>query len=251
MIHNTNSIFKRHAALDHTETQALCATPSPEINLFDGIPPDWVADKSLIFRGKALLNELPSELRHLFNAVFSDQTRFKRFCTVPSSMKGHHAEINGNLKHTIETAEGIKSLCLNKPYANMGIAVLSALLHDVGKADEYKRNSNGYWEMTDRGKLLGHRVTVIEWISIAREKWHVQISEAQYFSLMHALTATPYAPAWMGLRSPVTPESFLLSAADRMSGQHYLYLNNSAAAGGWGNYHEHLKFKPFTVVEKG
>ena len=133
----------------------------------------------------------------------------------------------------------------------MGIAVLSALLHDVGKADEYKRNSNGYWEMTDRGKLLGHRVTVIEWISIAREKWHVQISEAQYFSLMHALTATPYAPAWMGLRSPVTPESFLLSAADRMSGQHYLYLNNSAAAGGWGNYHEHLKFKPFTVVEKG
>ena len=250
MIQNTNSIFKRFSA-PNTQSSETCAIPSPNLNIFDGIPPDWVADKGLIFRGKSLLNELPSELRHLFNAVFSDEERFKRFCTCPSSIRGHHADVNGNLRHTLETAEGIKSLCLNKPYANEGIAVLAALLHDAGKADEYRRNLNGYWELTDRGKLLGHKTTNIEWISVAKEKWNVQISKSQYYSLLHALTAAPFAPSWMGLRSPVTPESFLLSTADRLSGQHYLYLNNSAAAGGWGQYHEHLKFKPYTVAEKG
>ena len=115
MIQNTNSIFKRFSA-PNTQSSETCARPSPNLNIFDGIPPDWVADKGLIFRGKSLLNELPSELRHLFNAVFSDEERFKRFCTCPSSIRGHHADVNGNLRHTLETAEGIKIPKILQPY---------------------------------------------------------------------------------------------------------------------------------------
>ena len=162
-------------------------------------------------------------------------------------MIGHHAEPNGNLRHTVEVAEEMRNLCRTRSYANQALGVLSALLHDAGKADEYVSNGKGGWDMSDRGKLLGHKVSAVEWIVQAVTRWNIKFPPGHYESLLHIMTAVPHAPDWMGLRQPVTPESLLLSMADRLSGHDDLMELTVNKDGGFGRFHKHLKSAPFTV----
>lgn len=221
--------------------------PVSSVNLFDTIPHHWVKNRDLVKRAAFLICQLSEQHRLLFNAIFWDASRFERFCRQSSSMTGHHSEPNGNLKHTIEVGEEMRQLCLTRDYANTDLGVLAAFLHDCGKADEYVHNDKGGWDLTDRGKLLGHKVSAFEWIVSAVTQWRILLPKDHYVGLLHILTAVPNAPDWMGLRSPVTPESLLLSMADRLSGHDNLMEQTVSPHGGFGRYHKHLKSSPFTV----
>lgn len=221
--------------------------PNADANLFELIPFDWLKDREMVKRAFNILSGLPKSHRYLFNAIFWDANRFERFCKQPSSMNGHHSELNGNLRHTIEVAEEMRNLCLTRSYANKDLGVLAAFLHDCGKADEYMPNAKGGWDLTDRGKLLGHKVSAVELIVGAVTRWNIQLPQDHYEGLLHMMTAVPHAPEWMGLRPPQTPESLLLSMADRLSGHDDLMLQTVSPTGGFGRYHKHLSGVPFKV----
>lgn len=221
--------------------------PDANINLFELVPHSWVKNRDLIKRAADLLQQLSAPHRLLFNAIFWDANRFQRFCRQPSSMIGHHSEPNGNLRHTIEVAEEMQRSCNTCSYANFDLGVLAALLHDCGKADEYMPNSKGGWDLSDRGKLLGHKVSAVEWIISAVTRWNIRLPADHYEALLHIMTAIPHAPEWMGIRAPVIQESFLLSMADRLSGHDDLMAQTVNPNGGFGRYHKHLQHSPFTV----
>lgn len=221
--------------------------PDSSANLFRLIPHAWVNDRDIVNRAAALLDELPEAHRMLFNSIFWNSERFERFCRQPSSMIGHHSEQNGNLRHTIEVAEEMRELCSTRSYANIALGVLAAFLHDAGKAEEYIPNGKGGWSLSERGKLLGHKVSAFQWIVEAMTRWNIKLPPGHYESLLHIMTAVPHAPDWMGLRAPVTPESLLLSVADRLSGHDDLMHQTVSPDGGFGRYHKHLKSAPFSV----
>lgn len=221
--------------------------PDARVNLFDLVPHNWVKNRELVARAVNLYEELPQPHRLLFNAIFWNASRFERFCRQPSSMIGHHAEINGNFRHSVEVAEEMRKYCLTRSYTNMHLGILAALLHDAGKADEYVMNAKGGWELTDRGRLLGHKVTVVEWIAASVAKWNIQLPPDHYESLLHIFTAIPNAPEWMGLREPALHESFLLSVCDRLSGRDDLMKRTLPEQGGFGQPHKHLKCAHFKV----
>lgn len=221
--------------------------PNVQANIFDLVPHAWVKDRALVHRAATLLSELPEPHRLLFNAIFWSSDRFELFCRQPSSMIGHHSEPNGNLRHTVEVAEEMRELCSTRSYANQSLGLLAALLHDAGKADEYVANGKGGWYMSERGKLLGHKVSAVEWIVEAVTRWNIKLPHGHYESLLHIMTAVPHAPDWMGLRQPMTPESMLLSMADRLSGHDDLMAQTVSKDGGFGRFHKHLKAAPFTV----
>lgn len=229
------------------ERLSVYSRPTSNINLFNLVPFGWVSDRDLIRRGAALVNLLPEQHRLLFNSIFWESDRFERFCRQPSSMSGHHSEPSGNLRHTIEVAEEMQKLCLVRNYANLHLGLLAAFLHDAGKSDEYKPNFKGGWDLTDRGKLLGHKVTAIEWIVSAVTRWNIELPRDHYEGLLHILSAIPFAPEWMGLRAPMTPESLLLSMADRLSGHDSLMSQTISPNGGFGRFHKHLNVAPFKV----
>lgn len=101
--------------------------------------------------------------------------------------------------------------------------------------------------MSARGALLGHKLTVLEWIVEARAKCRVVLQEAHYLALLHALTAVKGAPDWMGLREPVSLEASILSMADRLSGQRDLIGSFAPEGDGFGEYHKHLRGRPYVV----
>ena len=225
----------------------LMERPEPWENLFHTVPHGWVKNRELVSQAAELFEAMPRSYRFLFNAVFWDGQRFKRFCTVPSSMNGHHAEDNGNLRHAVEVAQMMQQYCHAHDLANEGLGILAGFFHDAGKADEYRLSPKGEWKLSDRGKLLGHKVTVIEWIAQARAKWNLLMPEDHYMALLHCLTSSPNAPDWLGIRKPAMLEATLLSNMDRLSGTKDLIRRCTASRNGWGSYHAHLNGQPYRI----
>lgn len=224
----------------------LLEQPIKGTNLFETVPYGWVKDRDLVKRAKTVMDALPDNLNHLIVSILWHGTRFRHFCNRPASMNGHHSNVNGNLLHTTEVAETVMLNAVRYPKANLGISLAAAILHDVGKADEYNQWNNGTWNMTDRGKLVGHRHTVIEWISAAMATNRIAIQDKHYLSLLHALTAAPGAE-WIGIRAPATPEATLLTVADKLSGESSLATMLANQKGGWGTKHPHRKGNLYTL----
>ena len=221
--------------------------PETNLNLFDLVPIDWVEDRSLIKRASTILASLNNDHQKLFNSILWDHYRLKRFCTGPSSLSGHHSESNGNLRHSLEVAEEMQRLCQGRPSVNTSLGVLLALLHDIGKADEYTLTASGGCKMSERGILLGHKATAFEWVVEAINRWNIALPQDHYLAILHVLSATPHAPDWMGLRQPMMLECELLSMADRLSGKDDLMFQTTNHSGGFGRYHKHLACAPFSV----
>lgn len=222
--------------------------PSSE-SLFDTVPYEWVKDREIIKQAREIMNSLPIDFVKLINSIFWDYRRFYRFLLGPSSLNGHHKDKHGNLRHSLEVANNALMLAKGRITTCPHILATAALLHDAGKADEYQFNySRNCFEISARGVLLGHKLSIVEWIAAAIAQYQITIPENQLLSLLHALTAAKGAPDWVGIRQPVSPEANLLSIADRLSGQDDLFTQTMPSNEGFGRYHKHLRGRPFLVA---
>lgn len=101
-------------------------------------------------------------LKGLLDLFFKDQDFRQRFMTAPAAKKLHQAYIGGLAEHTINVANLCENICQVHPEVNRDFLIGTALLHDIGKIEEY--NYQGIIEYTDKGKLIGHIVLGIEMI---------------------------------------------------------------------------------------
>jgi len=228
---------------------SLLSSPSHTINLFHTVPRSWVKQHQLIINAAQLFERLPEYFKALLFGALWNSDRFKRFLTGPSSMKGHHHYLNGNLIHTLDVIERAIAISAQSPKANLGIVMMGAWMHDIGKADEYVFDQEkSCFGMSERGVLVGHKISAIEWLCSAKAKYDIQVPDQIWMSLLHTLTAVKGAPDWMGLREPMTPESLIISTADRLSGQHDLLEQTATELDGFGKYHRHLKGRPYVLA---
>ena len=232
------------------KTLSRILEPNVHINLFETVPYEWIKNRVLIQEAKEIIASLPLHYSLLFTAIFWDARRFYQFLNGPSSLNGHHNWEHGNFTHTVEVAKNAILLAQDRPSVCRDLLVISALLHDAGKACEYKFNAQrSCFEISTRGALIGHKMTIIEWISAAIAKYRIAVPLVEYLGLIHCLTAVKGCPEWIGLREPVSPECMLLSMADRLSGQDDLMEQTLPNNIGFGKYHKHLKGKPFLIQD--
>lgn len=216
--------------------------PSASCNIFETIPATWSKDIDAIERAAALWGELPRPLAHLVTALLWDGERLHRFVSGPSSLGGHHAHTGGNFRHSVEVAEQARALGQTLPLANVPLLIAGGLLHDLAKAAEYRYDRiHSHFQLSDRGQLIGHRDTLIEWLAVARSSAGVVINEATWLGLLHMLNAAKGAPAWLGLREPRSLDAEILSTVDRLSSQGDLRQRTAPkGSGGFGTSHPHL-----------
>ena len=194
----------------------LLDKPLATLNPFETISMNWVRDRSWITRASALWAQLSRPFQHLLSAVWWDGGRFERFVCGPAALFSYRPVPNANLRHAVETAEHAISLAHGLPEVSHSVLIAAALLHDAGKADDFRlAPEQGGYTYSQRGNLVGHRYTVLEWLAVARGKVGVVIPDAQYLALIHALIAGQ-GMTGPGVREVQTIEASLLAVAGRI-----------------------------------
>ncbi|WP_176958143.1 HD domain-containing protein [Mariprofundus sp. KV] len=104
------------------------------------------------------------DLRRLVDILFADTGLMRGFMSAPASLKHHHAFPGGLAKHTLETLDMASQICATLSKEEHALVISACLLHDAGKAFEYSCNQK---YLSQRGYLLGHEITLLEWLSIS------------------------------------------------------------------------------------
>lgn len=204
--------------------------PESRLDLFQTIPHGWVQDRSLLSRASALWQRLPPYFRHLFNAIFWEGRRLHRYLLGTGS-----PDKTGGLRCTLGVAEQVIRMAAGQPLACTDVLLMAALLHEAGKADTWEG------ELGVRGRLVGHRYTLIEWIATATAVARVRVPEAHYVGLLHALTSARGAPNSRGRSAPATLDAVLLSSASRLSADVDPVNRRSPTRSGLGCVHPSLR----------
>ena len=127
-------------------------------------------------------------LGRFVDLLFADDEIAFAFLQVPASTKYHHNYIGGLLEHSVEVAE----ITSQQDYENnemRDIAVVAALLHDIGKVRTLGINL----ETTALGKVVGHDSLTFEICALALRDLDKSWSSASY-TLRHVWScATPGA----------------------------------------------------------
>jgi len=189
----------------------------PYACIFDMVVPSWVVDQAVVDRACALWQSLPAGDRLFINSIFHDARVLRGFLTAPGSCNHHHAHDGGCILHSVETAEFASSIARDKPHLDRNLLVTTALVHDSGKAMEYVRTRNGRWRISEYGRHIGHKIGGIQLATLAASRVRGMNSRRKQ-ALFHML-ACSYAPGWVGLRAPSTPEAAVLAAIDRVSAE--------------------------------
>lgn len=102
-------------------------------------------------------------LRELLFSFFDDPILREKFKKAPAAKKLHQAYRGGLAEHTLNVSQICESICQIYPQVNRDFLISAALLHDIGKIEEYQLD--GIIEHTDEGKLIGHIVIGIEMVT--------------------------------------------------------------------------------------
>ncbi len=93
-------------------------------------------------------------LRQLLSRMFGQQAFRDAFCRAPGGKLWHHCYQGGLAEHTWSVLSLVLSTSTLYPDLRIDLLIAGALLHDIGKIDEYRLD--GYIEYSDTGRLQGH-----------------------------------------------------------------------------------------------
>ncbi|MEM3445650.1 MAG: HD domain-containing protein [Thermoplasmata archaeon] len=99
-------------------------------------------------------------LAALLKSIFGDEQIKKSFMECPGAKMKHHAYIGGLLEHTSNVVRLCSTLCEFYPELDRDLLITGALLHDIGKIQEYSVALA--IETTDAGRFLSHTYISVE-----------------------------------------------------------------------------------------
>lgn len=154
------------------------------------------------------------------------------YASAPAARQMHHAYVGGLLEHSLSMAALARFLAAHYPYVDANLLVAGALLHDLGKAEEYSLEDGfGY---TEDGRLVGHIVRAI--VIIEKAAAELGFPEADLRRLVHLIAAHHGTHEWGSPVKPKTLEAVLLHQIDLLDSrvQGFLdHVGNDSRAGEW------------------
>jgi len=137
------------------------------------------------------------------------------YCTAPAAKSNHHAYIHGLLQHSTRVAFIAKDLGDNIN-VNTDLLVTGALIHDIGKTEEYDWSGCAITRSTC-GKLLGHIPLGIMIINdFANDQG---MSCDRITKLLHLIASHHGRLEWGSPVEPQTLEAVILHQADMIDFQ--------------------------------
>ena len=172
-------------------------------------------DRDALF--KRLLNTIESIqdpfLRTLLKNIFSKEKIVKGIKDAPASISIHHTYIGGLLEHTLNVTKICETMADIYPEINRDLLITGALLHDIGKIDEY--TFDRAIERTDSGRLIGHIAIETTFLSKEIDKIDDFPDELR-MELLHLILSHHGEYEYGSPKIPQTIEAAALAYADML-----------------------------------
>lgn len=161
------------------------------------------------------------------------------FLTYPAAIKHHQAYIRGLFEHSVNVAR-IAGMVLkvyeqHPGYAkiNKGLLLTGALLHDIGKCQEYQLNDIGLAEsLTLTGGLEGHLVTGA---ALVEEAYKNILSFDDLIKLKHIILSHHGQRDWGAVVEPKSMEALIIHQADMIDSNFERFTCAGSDQGIWRN----------------
>ncbi|MGB7211934.1 MAG: HD domain-containing protein [Gemmatimonadales bacterium] len=154
-------------------------------------------------------------LRAVIELFYDDEDFRARYGQCPASTVGHHAELGGLIKHTVEVAS-IGRHIAKVAKADVDLVTAGVLLHDIGKLEAYRWD--GLFAPTDKNALYGHVVLGALMLDDAvRSAEPMPCSEQELDILMHLVLAHHGKLEFGAPVEPKTLEAEIVHYADNAS----------------------------------
>lgn len=181
--------------------------------------------------------EFPA-LRGLLTDVVSKHAEKLRIW--PAARQVHHAYRSGLLEHVLKIME--VAVFLADTYGlRRDLLIAGALLHDLGKLEELSYNVSIDYSV--EGNLVGH---IVIGAAMLREalRGHPDVPKAMGLELEHLILSHHGAKELGSPVTPMTPEAFILAAADDLDAkmqQIQRHLATDTSPGPFTSYHRYLE----------
>lgn len=154
-------------------------------------------------------------LSQLLKAIFDNKQFLNLFISAPAAKGWHHNYAGGLLEHSVAVAKICNYACTLYPI-DRDLMIAGAILHDVGKVDEY--DSAIGIDFSDEGRLIGHFVIADRIITEEAAKIDL-FPEELLLKLRHMVLAHHGEFEKGSVRLPQTLEAMVLHLADNMDAQ--------------------------------
>jgi 3'-5' exoribonuclease len=188
--------------------------PSDRIDPSDFLPQTSRNIEDMFERLVKRANSITTDyLKALINAFFNDREFVNKFKTAPAAKKMHHAYIGGLLEHTVSMTSLADKIAGHYGGVNRDLLLAGAILHDIGKIDEFDYQSK--IDYSDKGRLLNHIVIGIKMVD-DKLSGIDHFPEDQMLLLKHMIVSHHGTREFGSPEPPKTIEAVLLNYIDEI-----------------------------------
>lgn len=194
------------------QIQEIRTLPLNEVDPSDFLPSCPVDGESLFEKLRKLAQSVKRKSLHqLLAQILGDRDLMERFRGAPAAKSMHHAYLGGLLEHTVSVASLVSQISKHYPELDREILIVGAILHDLGKVDEFTYDLA--IDYSHAGRLLGHIVLGVQILEDKiRGLKHFPPEEAL---LLKHLILSHHGQTDLGaVKLPMTREAFVLHFAD-------------------------------------
>jgi len=182
-------------------------------------------------------------LKALLRNIFSSEKIVNGMKNAPASVSIHHTYIGGLLEHTLNVVKICETMVTIYPVIDRDLLITAALLHDIGKIEEYSFNK--VIEHTDQGKLLGHIAIEIVFLNKEVDKI-ASFPDELKMEFLHLILSHHGEYEYGSPKIPQTVEASVLAYADLLDSKVESFIEVAGKSKeNWSDYINFLGRKIF------
>ncbi len=203
-----------------------------DVDLADFLPASERPKAEMVAELESQIAALNAPWRDLVHRMLLEPPNADRFASAPAARGMHHAYIGGLLEHSLSMAALARTMATHYPYINEDLLVSGALLHDLGKIEEFALADS--FEYTEDGRLVGHIVRAI--VMAEQAAAALDFPEEMRRQLVHLIASHHGTHEWGSPVVPKTIEAVVLHQLDLLDSrvQGFLdHIGNDSQAAAW------------------
>lgn len=205
---------------------------SGPLDMSDFLPASRRPQAEMIAELRDVIGTLAEPWRGLVGALLLEDPLASRYANAPAARQMHHAYIGGLMEHSLSMAAIAMMLTEHYRYVNYNLLVSGALLHDLGKIEEYSLE-DGFGH-SDDGRLVGHITRGVVMVERAAASRDFPADDLRH--LVHLIASHHGTNEWGSPVIPRTLEGVLLHQIDLLDSRvqgFYDHVGNDTNGGDW------------------